>query len=581
MKNIINIIEILSIYWKVITKRRKFQIIVLQILNIISSIFELLTIASIFPFVTAIINPIEFQIKITQKFNYLSKFYNQNNFILFIVSSFVILNILSGLIRIAATYLNSKISFITGSDIGQEIYKNTLMQNYEYHTMTNSSDLISIIASKSGTIITNALMPTFNLVSSFFIFIFIIVSLLFFDFNITASMIIIFILIYVIILKITKPRLINEGLTTSRETDVVMRNLQESFGGIREIILNNSHFHQIKRYNYSERKLRDSQSSSIILVNLPKFIIEPSGLIMLALITYYLYLNQYSSTKIISILAVLTMSIQRLLPTLQQLYSNWSTITNSLPSLKDTVAILDLKKNNIVIEANQKFPWSKSINLQNVSFKYITRDKFILNNINLTIKKGTIVGFVGKSGEGKSTLIDLICGLIFPANGSIYIDNFKIEKLNDYSKWRNEISVVSQRIFLLDKTFQENIAFGIEKDKIDKIKLQQSISMANLDQTISNLPLGVETIIGERGIQLSGGQLQRIGLARAFYKDASILILDEATNALDSNTESEIINTIKLFKNKFTILMITHNPNNLNICDEIYEIQNSNLLQIK
>jgi ATP-binding cassette subfamily B protein len=275
------------------------------------------------------------------------------------------------------------------------------------------------------------------------------------------------------------------------------------------------------------------------------------------------------------------MSIQRLLPTLQQLYSNWSTITNSLPSLKDTVAILDLKKNNIVIEANQKFPWSKSINLQNVSFKYITRDKFILNNINLTIKKGTIVGFVGKSGEGKSTLIDLICGLIFPANGSIYIDNFKIEKLNDYSKWRNEISVVSQRIFLLDKTFQENIAFGIEKDKIDKIKLQQSISMANLDQTISNLPLGVETIIGERGIQLSGGQLQRIGLARAFYKDASILILDEATNALDSNTESEIINTIKLFKNKFTILMITHNPNNLNICDEIYEIQNSNLLQIK
>jgi ATP-binding cassette subfamily B protein len=302
---------------------------------------------------------------------------------------------------------------------------------------------------------------------------------------------------------------------------------------------------------------------------------------MLALITYYLYLNNYSSDKIISILAVLTMSIQRLLPNLQQIYSNWSTITNSLPALKDTITMLGLRKSIIQVNPIEKFPWKDSINLQNVSFKYQTRNNFILKDINLTINKGSIVGFIGKSGEGKSTLIDLITGLINPIIGQISIDNIILENLNDYSKWRNEISVVSQRIFLLDKSFEENIAFGIEKKMIDKIKLYNAISMANLDQTIINLPLGVETVIGERGIQLSGGQLQRIGLARAFYKDASILILDEATNALDSNTESEIINTIKMFKDNFTILMITHNSLNLKICDQIYEIKNSNLFQIK
>jgi ABC-type multidrug transport system fused ATPase/permease subunit len=581
MKNINNILEILSFYWNIISKRRRFQIILLQFLNIISSFFELLTIASIFPFVSAIINPLEFQLKVSQKIKFFPNLYNKSDFILYIVVSFVILNLSSAIIRIISSYLNSKIPFIAGSDIGQQIYKNTLMQNYEYHTLTNSSDLISIIGSKTGTIITNALMPAFNLISSFFIFIFIIISLLLFDFNITVSMIIIFLFIYIIIVQITKPKLIKEGLIISKETDVLMRKLQESFGGIREIILNNSHFHQIENYNYTERKLRNSQSSSIVLVSLPRFIIEPSGLIMLALITYYLYLNNYSSDKIISILAVLTMSIQRLLPNLQQIYSNWSTITNSLPALKDTITMLGLRKSIIQVNPIEKFPWKDSINLQNVSFKYQTRNNFILKDINLTINKGSIVGFIGKSGEGKSTLIDLITGLINPIIGQISIDNIILENLNDYSKWRNEISVVSQRIFLLDKSFEENIAFGIEKKMIDKIKLYNAISMANLDQTIINLPLGVETVIGERGIQLSGGQLQRIGLARAFYKDASILILDEATNALDSNTESEIINTIKMFKDNFTILMITHNSLNLKICDQIYEIKNSNLFQIK
>jgi ABC-type multidrug transport system fused ATPase/permease subunit len=581
MNNLNIIFGILSKFWHSISKRRKIQILLLQGLNILSSIFELISIASIFPFVSAIIDPKGFQSKLTGKVNFLPNFESQDKFILFIVLSFTVLNLLSGAIRIASSYLNTKISFLAGSDIGQQLYKNTLLQDYEYHTRTNSSDIISVIASKAGTIITNAVMPAFNMISSFFIFLFIIISLLLFNLEITISIIVIFLSIYVVVLKLTKPILSKEGHVTAKESDLLMRNLQESFGGIREILLNNSHLGQIEKYNLSERKLRHSQSNAAILVNLPKFIIEPSGLIVLAVITYYLYLNHYSSDKIISILAVLTMSIQRLLPTLQQLYSNWSTITNAIPSLNDTIALLNLKKSNIQIDVNGKLPWNESLALHSLSFKYQTRDKYILKDINLKIQKGTIIGFVGKSGEGKSTLIDLITGLIIPSAGYLAVDNNKLSNEGETSVWRNQISVVSQRIFLFDKSLAENIAFGVDKESIDLDKLNESLVLANLEHTVNNLPAGINTIIGERGIQLSGGQLQRIGLARAFYKEASILILDEATNALDSVTESEIVKSIEGFRDKFTIIMITHNPKNLKICDKVYEVSNSGITEVE
>lgn len=581
MKSLKNIFGILSRFWQSLSRRRKIQILLLQGLNILASIFELVSIAIIFPFVSAIIDPVGFQSKLTGKVKFLPTFENQDRFILFIVLSFTILNIISAVIRIAASYINTKVSFLAGSDIGQELFKNSLLQQYEYHTKTNSSDIISVIASKAGTIITNALMPAFGIISSFFIFIFIIISLLLFNLEMTTSMIVVFLIIYWLVLKITKPKLTNAGHITAKESDSLMRNLQESFGGIREIILNNSHFRQIEKYNLSERKLRHSQSNAIVLVNLPKFIIEPAGLIVLAAITYYLYLNHYPSDKIISILAVLTMSIQRLLPTLQQLYSNWSTITNSAPSLNDTIDLLDLKKSNIQIDVNGKLTWNESIVLHSLSFKYQTRNKYILKDINLKIQKGTIIGFVGKSGEGKSTLIDLITGLIVPSEGYLSVDNKKLSMESEISAWRNQISVVSQRIFLFDKSLAENIAFGVDKKSMDLDKLNMALVLANLEHTVNSLPLGIDTIIGERGIQLSGGQLQRIGLARAFYKEASILILDEATNALDSITESEIIKSIQAFKDRFTIIMITHNPKNLKICDHVYEVSNSGITEVE
>lgn len=580
MDNLKQIVCIIAVFWKSISKRRRIQIITLQFFNIITSLCELIAIASIFPFISSIIAPIEFQKKLHNKFSFIPYFHSINDFVLFIVLVFIILNLLSGFVRIISLLLNSKISFYAGSDLGKLIYKNSLFQNYEYHTFTNSSNIISVIASKSGTIITNALMPTFNIISSFFLFIFIFVSLLAYNVKLTSIMVFVFIVIYYIILKITKPKLLKEGKITAIETDLLMRNLQESFGGIREIILNNSHNYQINKYNTTERKLRQSQSNSHIIVNLPKYIIEPSGLIVLALIAYYLYSKNNSNAQIISILAVLTMSIQRLLPVLQQIYSNWSTLTNSLASLKDINLMLELNNSNIEINDSLKFSWYNSIKLSNVFFKYTTRNNFILNNINLEIKKGEIVGFVGKSGEGKSTIIDLISGLIFPTKGVILIDDQPLKNTIDFSLWKNEISVVSQRIFLLDKTLAENVAFGIERDKIDYVKLNQAIILAKLENTIERLPLGIETIIGERGVQLSGGQLQRIGLARAFYKNASLLILDEATSALDRVTEKEIIETIFSFKGRFTIILITHNSSNLKICDKIYEVKNGEIYSL-
>ncbi len=581
MKNLIELIKILKIFWSVLNKRRKAQIIILLLLNIISNILEIISIASIMPFIATISDTKNFLNSNFAKKIFIYFDLSHNNFILFFTLLFIILNLISGIFRFTTSYLNTVLSFKAGSDIGQKIYKNSLSQNYEYHTKTNSSNLISIISSKAGTIITQAVSPAINIINSSSLFLIIFSALLYINFKITILIITIICIVYYFIILIIKPIINKEGKNTSLYLDEQMKILQESFGGIREILLNNTLEYQIDKYNKAERNLRNSQSRSGVISNAPRFIIEPAGMILLAFVSYFLYTNTNNFTNTFSLIVVIALSLQRLLPVTHQLYSNWSIIANSKSSLIDIIDLLDLKINYINILKSEKFQFNSFIKLEKISFKYETRNEYIIKDLDFTIFKGKTIGIIGESGEGKSTLIDIISGLLFPNQGNIFIDDQKIDNFQKYAKWRNTISVVSQRIFLTDSTLKENIAFGTHIDEIDDQKLFQAIKMANLENTINKLPNGINTLMGERGVQLSGGQLQRIGIARAFYNSASVLILDEYTSSLDSKTEEEIINSISEIKEQFTIIIVSHKKSNLRICDSIYKLSNSKLYLVQ
>jgi ATP-binding cassette subfamily B protein len=276
--------------------------------------------------------------------------------------------------------------------------------------------------------------------------------------------------------------------------------------------------------------------------------------------------------KVIPILGALALGAQKMLPILQQSYNAWTQIKATQVSLQDTLDLLDQPLPSHAYESPiQAITFKNKINLKKVSFCYDEKTSAVLKELNLTIKKGDRVGFVGVTGSGKSTLIDIIMALLHPSKGSLIVDNEIITTANSRG-WQDHIAHVPQAIFLSDSSINENIAFGIAKEKIDHQRVRKVAKQAQIADIIETWPSKYETLIGEKGIRLSGGQRQRIGIARALYKKADVIILDEATSALDNKTETEVMQAIENLSKDITILIIAHRLTTLKNCTQIVEL---------
>ena len=314
--------------------------------------------------------------------------------------------------------------------------------------------------------------------------------------------------------------------------------------------------------------------------NGPKFLMESFGLFFIATLAYILIKidPENGITSVIPIIGMLGLASQRLLPLIQQVYTIWVGFLASRESLVDIQQLLDQEiKTNLLTENNRELlNFRNVIKFKNVVFKYATGHKSVIKNVSFEIKKGANVGFVGETGCGKSTLLDILMALLTPTRGSIYIDNKKISNKNSIL-WQRLISHIPQFIFLFDSTIKNNIVFSEPKELFDKKRFDNVIKIAQLEEFILSLPNKYNTKIGERGIKLSGGQRQRIGIARALYRKSEVLIMDEATSALDNKTECNIINAIKEFYPKLTILMIAHRIDTLRYCDVIFELSDGQI----
>tara|TARA_Y100000031_G_scaffold90980_1_gene100060 strand:- start:141 stop:1448 length:1308 start_codon:yes stop_codon:yes gene_type:complete len=286
---------------------------------------------------------------------------------------------------------------------------------------------------------------------------------------------------------------------------------------------------------------------------------------------------------IIQYLAIFAVASFRIVPGASRLLSAFQTIKHMEPSVRLLLQEFDSKDNSYIKnnylpkDLSTPLKFQKEINLTNLSFSYPIRKEFVLSKISMTIKKGDFVGIIGETGSGKSTLINVLTGLLKPSEGKVEVDELNINA--NLTEWHKKIGYVPQSVYLIDDTIRKNIAFGLREDDIDDNSVKQAAEKASLNKFLDSLPDGSETIVGEKGIRISGGQQQRIGIARALYRDPEILILDEATSSLDQSTEKKIMDSIQFLKRKKTLIIVTHRLSTVDKCDKIFFINEGKILK--
>tara|TARA_Y100000589_G_scaffold315518_1_gene339158 strand:+ start:16 stop:1233 length:1218 start_codon:yes stop_codon:yes gene_type:complete len=364
----------------------------------------------------------------------------------------------------------------------------------------------------------------------------------------------------------------------------IIRIIQESLSSIKEIILSNSQNIYLNNYRRNNFDLRYYQGLSGFITTFPRYLFEGIGLLFIGATGYIIYNNFNNSVNIIAMLGTFALGAQKLLPSMQTSYRSLSLLYFYNKGLNKVLNLLRLE-NLKEIKTDIKIPFEKVIEIKNLDFYYSDNKEEVSRNISFTINKGEKIGIFGKTGGGKTTLINIFMGLLTPIKGNIFIDNLKlfdIENTSNLAKWKNNIGHVPQDIFLYDASIIENIAFSIPKNQINIEKAIDAAKKANAHQFITKTENGYETIVGENGVKLSGGQKQRIGLARAIYKDSEILILDESTSALDTKTEKIVLESI-FNGNKtssLTIIMIAHRLSTLEYCDRVIEISDGKIKNI-
>jgi ATP-binding cassette, subfamily B, bacterial PglK len=564
-------------FWSKLQSKRKLQLFWLFFLTVVTSILEAVSIGAVIPFLGALTSPeiLYENENILPVLTWLSIEDSQQLLPLFSLI-FAVLILISGALRVALLWAQTRISFAIGVDLDEEIYKNILHKPYSEHLTNNSSKLISSLTIKTSQVVTQLIIPSLLILSSSLILSAILLLLIMVNPVVAIMSLLGFGLIYVTIYLVVRNNLKNSSRRISSYQDRVVKIIQESIGGIRDILIDGLQpvFH--KAHLEANLTLKRALGNNQIIANAPRFAIEAISMALVIIIANIFINNSGNGiVEVLPILGLVVLSAQRVLPVLQQIFSSISQIKGVNNTAEDVVELL--RKSETHGQCNEKILKLSTLNfkhcivLNNVSYRYSSNEPWIFKNLNFEFTKGEKIGIIGKTGSGKSTLIDILIGLLPPTKGRFMIDN-KIIRAEDVKAWQKHIAHVPQTIFLLDATISENIAFGLPLEEINHSLVQQVAKSAQISDSIELWKEGYNTMVGENGIRLSGGQRQRIGIARALYKKSGVIIFDEATSALDSKTEEDVMKAIRNLDDNITILIIAHRLTTLEGCDRIINI---------
>ena len=556
---------------------RRLQTLSVVCLIILTALAESVTIGAVVPLVSFISNQ-EAMLSNNLFISYLemlSTFINVDDMTILVISSFAIIVILAIIIRLLGLLASTKLVNDISFDLSIDIFNKSLNQPYEYHLSQNSSEVIAGI-NKVMALNGGVFFPMIQAITGLLVSASIVIILFIIDAVTAAILGISFLIIYTLILALTRYILNRNSISIAKVNSSRIRSIQESWGAIRDIIIGQLHTIYIDFFKSSESEFKKASIQNAFISASPKLFIEGVGILILLGVILYLS-SKHGIQGILPSIAAIALGSQKIIPAFQQLFNAWSRLAGNRQLILDVLELLELKL-DIRGNSNTKIvKFNEAIVLEDVNFKYVEGDDYILKDINLCIQKGQSIGIIGSTGSGKTSLVDLIMGLILPSSGKMYVDDQEINSTS-LASWQSFISHVPQHIFLSDASIIENIAFGKRRKEIDIDRINTILKVACLDKLVDDLPDGLNTKVGERGARLSGGQIQRIGIARALYYETALLVLDEATSALDSNTEAAVMENIQSFDSDITIIMIAHRLSTLTECNKIVELDKGRII---
>ena len=552
----------------------------LLVLMLASALSEVISLGAVLPFIGILTTPEKvFNQPVVHALAIHFGITEPGQLLLPITVAFATAALIAGATRLLMLWVTTRLSQAIGADLSLEVYLRTLYQPYSVHISRNSSDVISGITNKTWSVVT-VIQCLLNVISGMGILLLLTAGLIAIDPFVVLLALFIFGTSYGLITLACRKQLARNSLKISQESGKVVKALQEGLGGIRDVLLNGSQKVYCEVYRKADFSYRRAYGSNIFMATGPRFAMEAVGMVMIAGLAYGLNFQPGGINTSLTVLAALALGAQRLLPVVQLTYSNWVSVMGNKASVVDALELLDQP---LPPEATDPEPaplrFEHSINLRQIRYKYLNEGPWIINGVNLYVEKGSRIGFVGTTGAGKSTIIDLIMGLLIPNEGCILVDGIPIDHVNRRA-WQRCIAHVPQSIFLADTTLAENIAFGVPPGEIDMVKVRESARQAQISSFIESLRNEYDELVGERGVRLSGGQRQRIGIARALYRDASVLIFDEATSALDNSTEQAVMESITSLNRDLTILLIAHRLTTVRTCDTIVELEKGRIVAL-
>ncbi len=562
----------------ILTRKERRQLILLFCLMLIMALFQALGVASVLPFISLVMNP-----EIITENRWLQSVYQYFNFqntSSFIIASGLIMLFLilfGNFISALTTWAKFKFVWNNNHNISLRLLRHYLYQPYLFFLNRNSSELTRDILNEVQTLSSGYLIPLLDFASRLLLIVVIVAMVLIVDPLITIIAVIILGGSYLLIFWLIRKRLGIKGkgrLAANRER---FKAVSEAFGGIKEVKASGREQYYLEEYARPSALLSNLQAWNALVGTIPKYVLESVAFGSVIALVLILLIFKGEAQSVIPVVSFFAFAGYRLMPAIQDVFQTSTQI-------KFNQAILDHIYQEMININTQAVPaheinvdpmplnFEEEIKLENITFSYSSMDEKVLEDVNITIRKNQKVGIVGATGAGKTTLVDILLGLFIPEQGQIFVDDIPVSADN-VRGWQKIIGYVPQQIYLNDDTVSGNIAFGIPTAQIDPDRVTKAAAIARLDEFISRLPEKYDTIVGERGVRLSGGQMQRVGIARAVYHDPQVLILDEATSALDSITEQEFLEALEAAAAIKTLVIIAHRISTVKNCDFIIMLE--------
>ena len=563
--------------WRNLSKRRHRQFLLIAFLLVIGALFDVISLGVVLPFISALTTPeVVFSMPMVQSVAGPLGITRPDQVALPLTLVFVGVTLLAGGFRLLVLWVNNSFTYAVGHDLSSRAYQTTLYQPYHVHISRNSSEVIGGVAKVDSAI--GVLFYLLNLANGALVSLAILATLMVINPLIASITIFGFGFCYASVAWIVRRRLYKNSHRIALESTRRIKFLQEGLGGIREVLLNGSQRSYVDVYRRSDWALRHAQGINNFLNGCPGVVVEALGMILIAMLAYGLFLQTGGLGPALPLLGTLALGAKRLLPALSQIYTAWAAIVGVQANLDDAMDLIEQPlPEESLLAPPIPLDFQKDIQFDDVFFRYTQDAPWVIQGLDLRISKGARVGFVGSTGCGKSTTLDILMGLLLPTTGQIVVDGLPLcgERLR---AWQRTIAHVPQSIFLADTTLAENIAFGEALEAIDMDRVRQAARQAQISDFIESNPEGYNVRVGERGIRLSGGQRQRLGIARALYKQAVVLVFDEATSALDNTTERDVMDAIEGLGRELTILVIAHRLSTVSRCDTIIQLEQGKIV---